>query len=103
MWDEIKLNELLSRPSDVLVEDIRRLGGEDILVIGAGGKMGPPLCVLAKRAIELAGTGGRVLAASRFSDAVSRGYMDDNGIKCVDADLLDPEQVKTLPSAKNII
>ena len=53
MWTEEKLNELLTTPSDTLVADIAKIKG-DIMVLGAGGKMGPTLCVLAKNAIKKA-------------------------------------------------
>lgn len=48
LWTEEKLNELLSTPSNALVEDIKKIKG-DIMVLGAGGKMGPSLCLLAKK------------------------------------------------------
>ena len=54
LWTEEKLNDLLSQPSDALVEDIKKIKG-DIMVLGAGGKMGPSLCLLAKNAIDKAG------------------------------------------------
>jgi len=47
MWTEEKLNSLLTKPSSALVEDMKKIEG-DIMVLGAGGKMGPTLCVLAK-------------------------------------------------------
>jgi len=103
MLNEAKLDDLLSRPSDGLAEDIKGLDGGDILVIGAGGKMGPSLCVLASRAIAQAGMGGKVIAVSRFTDSGSRGYLEANGVECVNADLLDPAQVNALPDAKYII
>ena len=53
MWTEEKLNELLTTPSDKLVNDIAKIKG-DIMVLGAGGKMGPTLCILAKNAIKKA-------------------------------------------------
>ena len=42
MWSEEKLNQLLTEPSDKLIEDIAKING-DIMVLGAGGKMGPTL------------------------------------------------------------
>ncbi len=48
MWTEEKLNEILTTPSEKLVDDIKKIKG-DIMVLGAGGKMGPTLCTLAKR------------------------------------------------------
>ena len=47
MWTEEKLNEMLTTPSQKLIEDMKRIKG-DIMVLGAAGKMGPSLCVLAK-------------------------------------------------------
>ena len=48
--NEAQLNEMLSRPSEALKSDLERLGG-DVMVLGAGGKMGPTLCCMAKRAL----------------------------------------------------
>ena len=49
MWTEEKLNELLTTPTDKLVSDIAKIKG-DIMILGAGGKMGPTLAILAKKA-----------------------------------------------------
>ena len=53
MWTEQKLNELLTAPSDALAADIKKIKG-NIMILGAGGKMGPTLAVLAKNAIKKA-------------------------------------------------
>ena len=58
----------LLQPSDELVADIAELEG-DILILGAGGKMGPALARLAKQAIDKAGVNKKVIAVSRFSEA----------------------------------
>ena len=50
MWTEEKLNEMLTTPSAKLIDDVKKIKG-DIMVLGAGGKMGPTLCILAKNAI----------------------------------------------------
>ncbi len=71
MWSEEKLNEMLTTPSEGLIEDMKRIEG-DILVLGAGGKMGPTLCVLAKNAARAAGMEKRVIAVSRFSEDMKR-------------------------------
>ena len=44
-----QLEELMTRPTRALVDDLAALEG-DILVLGVGGKMGPTLARLAKRA-----------------------------------------------------
>ncbi len=101
-WTEEKLNNLLTAPSDALVEDIRKING-DILVLGAGGKMGPSLCVLAKNAIKKAGLTKRVIAVSRGTDADATQYMKDNGVEVIPMDLLDTEALYSLPDVENVI
>ena len=48
MWTEEKLNKMLTTPSEALIEDVKKIKG-DIMILGAAGKMGPTLCVLAKK------------------------------------------------------
>ena len=102
MWTEKKLNELLTTPSDKLVHDRAKIDG-DIMVLGAGGKMGPTLCILAKKAIEKAGISKRVVAVSRFSDAYALDLLHSNGVETISADLLDPDSLSSLPDVENII
>jgi len=102
MFNEQYLDELLSTPSQALIEDIKKLDG-DIMILGAGGKVGPTLSIMAKRAADAAGTGKRVIAVSRFSDPIVVSVLKENGVEMISADLTDPEQVKRLPKVKNII
>ena len=102
MWNEEKLNELLTTPSEKLVEDVKKIKG-DITVLGAGGKMGPTLCVLAKNAIKRAGINKRIIAVSRFSDNEVKNYLEDNGVEVITADLLVREQLDALPITENVI
>ncbi|MBQ8310062.1 MAG: NAD(P)-dependent oxidoreductase [Clostridia bacterium] len=102
MWTEEKLNTLLTAPSDALIEDMKRIDG-DIMVLGAGGKMGPTLCVLAKNAIRAAGVEKRVIAVSRGSDPIAAALMRENGVEIINADLLDRAQMTALPDVENII
>ena len=44
----------------------------DLLVLGAGGKMGPSLARMARRALDASGRSGEVVAVSRFGDGASR-------------------------------
>ena len=102
MWTEELLNDLLTRPSKELIEDIRKLDG-DIMVLGAGGKMGPTLCILAKKAALEAGIEKRVIAVSRFSDEDVRKLLEANGIEIISCDLLNLERLNNLPETENII
>ena len=47
--DEDALDEFMTRPSRALIDDLEAIDG-DIMVLGVGGKMGPTLARLAKRA-----------------------------------------------------
>ena len=102
MWTEEKLNELLTAPSDALVRDMASLQG-DLMILGAGGKMGPTLCVLAKKAVEKSGVARRVIAVSRFSDSLAVQLLHENGVETVSCDLTDRDQLAALPDAENII
>jgi len=102
MWTEDKLNSLLTEPSERLVEDIRKIDG-DIMVLGAGGKMGPTLCMLAKNAVKRAGIEKNIIAVSRFSDSAVREELEANGVQVISADLCDREKLEELPDVKNII
>ena len=102
MWTEEKLNELLTTPSERLVEDIAKIKG-DIMVLGAGGKMGPTLCILAKNAIKRAGIEKRVIAVSRFSDPIALELLHSRGVETISCDLLDRDSLEALPETENII
>ena len=102
MWTEEKLNEMLTTPSEKLVEDVAKIKG-DIMVLGAGGKMGPTLCLLAKNAIKKAGIEKRVIAVSRFSDPIALKLLHDNDIETISADLLDHDSLNALSEVENII
>ena len=102
MWTEEKLNEMLATPSQKLIEDIKKIKG-DIMVLGAGGKMGPTLCILAKNAIKAAGIEKRVIAVSRFSDPYALDLLHSNGVETISADLLNRESLEALPEVENII
>ena len=101
-WTEERLNDLLTTPSDALVEDMKKIQG-DIMVLGAGGKMGPTLCVLAKNAIKKAGIEKRVIAVSRGSDKIATQLMLDNDIEVIPMDLLDKDKLYSLPEVENVI
>ena len=102
MWTEQLLNDMLTTPTDKLVADIAKIKG-DIMVLGAGGKMGPTLCVLAKNAIKKAGIEKRVIAVSRFSDQYALDLLHSNGVETISADLLDHDSLNALPEVENII
>lgn len=100
--DEAQLEAELTRPSDADTEFMRRLAG-DIVILGAGGKMGPSLAVRARRATDRAGKPRRIVAVSRFSAPEARLALESAGVEPVACDLMDPAAVKELPSCENVI
>ncbi len=99
---ENELEELLTQPSPALADFVPSLSGP-LLILGAGGKMGPTLAVLAKRAAEAAGHKLDVIAVSRFSDESSRRWLEAKDVSTVSADLFSRDAVQKLPDAANVI
>ena len=102
MLNEKSLQQLLTTPSQKLIDDIREIEG-DIMVLGAGGKMGPSLCILAARAVRAAGISKRVIAVSRFGAPGSTRELEENGVEVIRADLQDNGALARLPDVPNII
>jgi nucleoside-diphosphate-sugar epimerase len=96
------LEDLLSEPTEGVVETLSKLEG-DLLILGAGGKMGPSLARMARRASEQAGNRRRILAVSRFSTGNQETYLRAQRIETIRCDLLDPGQLERLPDAANVI
>jgi nucleoside-diphosphate-sugar epimerase len=92
------LEELLSRPSQALVDDMARLEG-DIIVLGVGGKVGPTLARLAKRAAPKK----RVIGVARFSDPEVKRRLEAAGVETRSCDLLERDQVEKLPDVPNVV
>ncbi len=100
--DVAQLDDLLSDPTPVVVETLNRLDG-DFLILGAGGKMGPTLARMIRRALDESKTRRRVIAVSRFSSGSNASSLQAWGIETLSADLLDPAQLNGLPDVRNVI
>lgn len=85
-----------------MVEDLAGLPG-DILVLGAGGKMGPTLAMMARKALDRAGSAAKVIAVARFSDAPLKARLEASGVETLTCDLLDGDAVGALPDATNVL
>jgi nucleoside-diphosphate-sugar epimerase len=128
---EQELEDALSRPSAGAIETLARLEG-DIVVLGAGGKMGLSLASMAVRALRAGdrATGGDTADAavggaaadeggvaaggavapegSRRVIAVSRFHggvqpFTDAGVETISLDLLDDGALESLPDAANVL
>lgn len=96
--DEAELEERLSRPTPPLTQLLATVPG-DLVVLGAGGKMGPSLARMARRADPQR----RVIAVSRWSDREAAATLEAEGVETIGADLLDPHALAALPDAPNVV
>src|SRR5688500_13724186 len=87
-----ELERLLSEPTDAVVQMMRRLQG-DVILLGVGGKIGPSLARMAKLASDLAGTPRRVIGVSRFSSPGEAAKLERHGVETIPCDLLDEDAV----------
>jgi nucleoside-diphosphate-sugar epimerase len=94
--DVAELEEFMTRPTSELEADLARADG-DLIVLGVGGKMGPTLARMAKRA------GKRVTGVARFSEKGLREKLESQGIECIACDLLDRGALERLPRARNVV
>jgi nucleoside-diphosphate-sugar epimerase len=92
------LEEVMTTPSPALVATLQGVPG-DLLVLGVGGKMGPTLARLARRAAPHK----RVIGVARFSEPGLMASLQRQGVECIAADLLSREQLAALPDAPNVV
>jgi len=100
--NERELEERLSRPSEEDVRAMAALQG-DLLILGAGGKLGPSLAKLARRAAEATGREKRVIAAARFSDPIVAADLRACGVETVACDMIEPGALAQLPDVPNVV
>jgi nucleoside-diphosphate-sugar epimerase len=92
------LEEVMTTPSPAVIATLQQLPG-DIIVLGVGGKIGPSLARLAKRAAPAK----RVVGVARFSDKDVREKLTQWGIECIAADLLERKEIEALPKLANVV
>ena len=100
---DAELDDALSRPLPFVVEALSSIHG-DLLVLGAGGKMGWSLAAMARRAFDAAGgPGRRVIAVSRFEKSGATAPFERAGVETIALDLLADGALATLPDAANVL
>ena len=100
--DEETLDEVMTRPSPALLDWVENIS-DPLLILGAGGKMGPSLAVSAKRAAQESGVPLRVMAVSRYSDANVQRWLEEKGVETISFDLLNHKDYDSLPDAQDVI
>lgn len=98
--DELEM--LLSEPDPALCEALAAFDG-DIIFLGVGGKMGPTMARMARRALDAAGSKRRVIGVSRFGSGDLQAKLQSWGIETIPCDLLDEEAVAKLPTAPLVV
>ena len=99
--NEEQLDEMLSRPDDEVVEMFSRLHG-DIIFLGVGGKIGPSLACMARRACDKAGVRKKITGVSLFESKEQQEKLEKNGITTIHGDMLDPAFLAGLPQTRNV-
>ena len=97
-----ELEEMLSEPTAQVIETLSQLEG-DLLILGAGGKMGPSFAHMAKRGLQASGSPHEVIAVSRFSDPQAEQSLQAKGVQTIRGDLLNEHFVDSLPDAPTIL
>lgn len=108
--DEAALDDHLSMPSFSNEATLEQCAG-DVVVLGAGGKMGPTLARMVRRALDSARADGddaprqprRVVAVSRFSSREAEERLQAAGVETITCDLTDRDAVARLPDAPNVL
>ena len=90
--NEESLEEFMSRPSGRLINSLKKLEG-NIMILGVGGKMGPTLARLAKRAAP----SKKVFGVARFTNILLQEKLENWGIETFKADLLNSQALEKLP------
>src|SRR4051812_47975201 len=96
------LDDRFTAPRAETVAALRACPG-DVVVLGAGGKMGPSLTAMLARAANSAEDSRRIVAVSRWSDADARKSLERLGVETVTCDMLDRSAVSQLPNAPNVV
>jgi nucleoside-diphosphate-sugar epimerase len=102
------IDRRLWEPPASVVDDLADLPG-DLLLLGAGGKLGLSLARMARLAFDQADRasdrqrGRRVIAISRFAAQGSAVPFEEAGVETLAADLSDPAALARLPDAANVI
>jgi len=100
---EATLDEYLSRPTAATTSALADFDG-DVLILGAGGKLGLSLSRMARRALDEAGkTNTRVTAVSRFCNAATLAKFHAADLATLSCDLLPDGALETLPDTANIV
>jgi hypothetical protein len=96
---DLELDHALSEPTPAAAEALAQLPG-DLIVLGAGGKMGPSLCCMARRASI---GPRRIFAISRFTNSAVAQQLAEWNVEAIPGDLLDRRFLAELPDCPLVV
>ncbi len=96
-----EIDRFLSAPQEGAIDTLRNLEG-DILVLGAGGKMGLHLSLLLKYAVQKLGQNNRIWAASRFHSLNGKEAYERHGVETLAGDFRDSSFSGSLPKCPTV-
>lgn len=99
---ERELDDFMTEPSEALIQWASTLS-DGLLVLGAGGKMGHTLSVMAQRAFEACGSELSVVAVSRFTDSRTREKLEQAHVETLSCDLFNEQELARLPRIRNVV
>ena len=98
-----QIEDMMNTPSLALIEDVKKLEG-DIIILGVSGKIGYNLSVLLTKALKSAGKTNKVIGVARFSNgSQTRTKFDDLGMETIQVDFLNDASLRSLPVVENVI
>jgi UDP-glucose 4-epimerase len=100
--NETQLEDILSKPSDTLINMVKDIKG-DYIILGIAGKMGFSFAMMLKRALEQAGLKRSIFGVSRFSQSGEKEKIESLGIQAITCDLVDNNAISKLPRVENVI
>src|ERR1044071_1563165 len=98
----LMIDPRFTEPREETLDALRQCPG-DVIVLGAGGKMGPSLTAMVARGVKKLDDRRRVRAVSRWSDKGSAKALAAMGVEIIECDLMSPDDVSRLPDAPNVI
>jgi nucleoside-diphosphate-sugar epimerase len=101
--DVEQLDQLLSAPTEGVIDTFSRLDG-DVIILGVAGKMGPTLAWMARRAFDAAGRRDRrVVGVARFTEPETESWLRLRGVETIRCDLLAGDALARLPEFPNVV
>jgi len=96
-----ELNELLSEPTQEVIDFMDRLDG-DIMFLGVTGKIGPSMARMVVKACKAADVKKKIIGVSAYWPNGSLEEIKGMGIEAIQGDLLDRAFLDSLPDVENV-